>query len=225
MHKLLIRYPRTTLLAADPSLMTDEQLNILFGSKTRVKLLRHFLADPGQKYYVRELTRLLSDHINAIRHELGNLENAGLVSKKKSQGRLYYRLNQAAPGVAELRNLFVKPETQPAPEQRWALSSSPGERSAAPNLGNVKLLVMNGKFVGSQDAPADLLIVGQVDRELLQEYLDDLQDKHGDIRYSLMAEPEYLYRRQLFDRFITLMLTEPKKVVINQLKDRQLVNP
>lgn len=208
--------------------MTTEQLNILFGSKTRVKLLRHFLADPGQKYYVRELTRILADHINAIRHELGNLENAGLVSKKKAQGKLYYRLNQGAPGVQELKLIYSEPKQPVAPSdtevvaQRQFVGSRPGEVTPGPDLGDVALLVQNGKFVNSSTAPADMLVVGEVDDDLFGDYLAGLEQKYGEIRYTIMTETEFAYRRQLFDRYITLMLSEPKKVVVNRLRDREL---
>lgn len=207
--------------------MTNEQLTILFGSKTRVKLLRHFLNDPGQKYYVRELTRLLKDHINAIRHELGNLEKAALVTKKKSQGKLYYRLNQAAPGVTEMKLLFAEAPPASATDdvsRRQITRVLPGEPTPAPDLGDVKLLVQNGKFVNSVEAPADLLVVGNVDDETFKAYLEELEAKYGEVRYSVMSETEYAYRRQLFDRFLTLMLSEPKKVLINELKERQLAN-
>ncbi|MSU75957.1 ArsR family transcriptional regulator [Patescibacteria group bacterium] len=206
--------------------MTNEQLTILFGSKTRVKLLKHFLKDPGQKYFVRELTRLLADHINAIRHELGNLENAGLVTKKKSQGKLYYRLDQEAHGINELKLLFTeRPKAAQVEEvdQRQMYSVRPGQPAPIPNLGDVKLLVQNGKFVSSKEAPADLLVVGDIEEDLLTEYLKGLEKKHGEVRYSLMSETEFAYRSQLFDRFLTLMLAEPKKVIINNLPDRQLV--
>lgn len=208
--------------------MTNEQLNILFGSKTRVKLLRHFLKDPGQKYYVRELTRLLNDHINAIRHELGNLENAGLVTKKKAQGKLYYRLDQAAHGIQELKLLFTEPP-QPTPvsdsealARRQAAGVRAGEPTPGPDVGDVVLMVQNGKFVNSSSAPSDLLVVGETDDDLFGEYLKNLEQKYGEVRYTVMSETEFSYRRQLFDRFITLMLSEPKKVVINRLRDREL---
>lgn len=212
--------------------MDAEQLTTLFGSKTRVKLLRHFLADPEQKYYVRELTRMLDDHINAIRHELGNLESAGLVTKKRSQGRLYYRLNQHVPGVKALQGLFApttkaEPVKEPAPTAPAA--TTPGFFRAAkpegptlPELGNVVLLIQNGKYVGSETAPADMLFVGDPDMNLLKEYLQDEEAKHGELHYAVMSEDEYTYRRQLFDRFITQMLSEPKKIVINILRDRSL---
>lgn len=205
--------------------MTNEQLITLFGSKTRVKLLRHFLRDPGQKYYVRELTRLLNDHINAIRHELSNLESAGLVSKKKTQGKLYYRLDPLMPGLRELQTLFV--DMAPAASSTVASTSyypESGNRPASrvPAIGDVRLLVQNGKFVQSSEAPADLLIVGDIEEDLLNAYVANLEDQHGEVRFAVMTEDEYAYRCSLFDRFITLMLSEPKKVVVNNLRDRQL---
>lgn len=209
--------------------MNNDQLTILFGSKTRVKLLRHFLKDPGQKYYVRELTRILADHINAIRHELGNLEAAGLVTKKKTQGKLYYRLDPNALRIAELSQLFDEPADLPippapgSPPSYTAVTEPPSrEESRLPRLGDVRLLVQNGKFVQSTGAPADLLLVGNIDDDLLASYVEGLEETYGEVRYALMTEQEYAYRRQLFDRFITLMLSEPKKIVINNLKDRQL---
>ena len=201
--------------------MTNEQLTILFGSKTRVKLLRHFLADPEQKYYVRELTRILNDHINAIRHELGNLENAHMVTKKKSQGKLYYRLNQEVHGMTELKELFTEPPApEPEPEPQPVFGTKPAPPK--PELGDIQLLVHNGKFVNNAESPADILVVGEIDDDLFKPYIKKLEAKHGDVRYTVMSEDEFEYRRKLFDRFITLMLSEPKKVIINHLRDRAL---
>ncbi len=212
--------------------MNNEQLSILFGSRTRVKLLRHFLGEPDGKFYVRELTRLLADHINAIRHELGNLEKAELVTKKQAQGKLYYRLNQETAGIKELKQLFAPPAPAPVAEtvlEPGAAAFSgvqvpPRDTSPpAPELGDVRLLVQNGKFVGSKEAPADILLVGDIDDALFKAYIAEMESTHGEIRYSVMSETEFTYRHQLFDRFITLMLGEPKKVVVNGLRDRQLV--
>ena len=54
-------------------------LEQLFGSRTRVKLLRLFLLNPEDKYYVREITRLVSEQINSVRRELSNLESLDLI--------------------------------------------------------------------------------------------------------------------------------------------------
>ena len=55
-------------------------LEKIFGSKTRVILLRLFINNPDRFYFVREITRNLNLHLNSIRRELANLENLGIVA-------------------------------------------------------------------------------------------------------------------------------------------------
>ena len=45
-------------------------LEHLFGSRTRVKLLKIFLSNPDKDYFVRELTRKIKERINSARREL-----------------------------------------------------------------------------------------------------------------------------------------------------------
>ena len=56
----------------------------LFGSNTRVKLLKLFLFNPNEKYFVRELTRVLDEHINSIRRELENLLSMEIIKEIKA---------------------------------------------------------------------------------------------------------------------------------------------
>ena len=55
-------------------------LESLFGSRTRVKLLRLFMSHPDQRWFVRELTRVVQEQINSVRRELDHLEHLGLIS-------------------------------------------------------------------------------------------------------------------------------------------------
>ena len=55
-------------------------LDQLFGSKTRVRLLRLFLHNPEQAFFVRQLSRKIGAQINGVRNELDNLVDLGLVS-------------------------------------------------------------------------------------------------------------------------------------------------
>ena len=54
-------------------------LEQLFGSKTRTKLMKLFLLNPEQIYFIRELTRVIDTQINSVRRELDNLEHCGLI--------------------------------------------------------------------------------------------------------------------------------------------------
>lgn len=55
-------------------------LEKLFGSKARARLLKHFLLNSDQEFYIRQLARDLDLQVNSVRRELNNLEDFGLLS-------------------------------------------------------------------------------------------------------------------------------------------------
>ena len=52
-------------------------------SKVRVKLIETFLTDPEEMFYIRELTRKIDEEINAVRRELLNMKQSGMVKEEK----------------------------------------------------------------------------------------------------------------------------------------------
>jgi len=62
-------------------------LQKLFRSRTRVKLLTLFMMNPGREMYVREIARSTEENINAIRRELANLEEMGLLKSKRRKSK------------------------------------------------------------------------------------------------------------------------------------------
>ena len=193
----------------------------LFGSKTRYKLLRLFMANPNRSFYVREITRKIDEQINSVRRELSNLLSIGVIKSDSSNNRLYYEVNQKFDKYKALVNLFSKPtkasnasenDAQVASEDPKAEpDTSIDSQKVAPKeraLGNVSLVVLGGTFTRNNQAPADLLIVGNVTPSSLKAYVDDLESTiNGEIRYMTLTDDEFAYRRQINDRFIRLMLT------------------
>ncbi|KKU08459.1 MAG: Transcriptional regulator, partial [Candidatus Collierbacteria bacterium GW2011_GWC2_45_40] len=59
-------------------------------------------------YYVRQLTRITKEEINAVRRELDHLQKAGLLSSEKRGNRLYYSVKTNFPLYPELTNLVIK---------------------------------------------------------------------------------------------------------------------
>ncbi len=139
-------------------------LERLFGSKTRVLLLRLFLNNPDDYFFVRELSRRLGAHLNSVRRELENLETIGIITshtkkdlekeveKKLKDNKKYYKLNNNFVFVEELRALLIKAQL--------ILEQSLIKKVEA--LGSISFFLLSGVFVGRTDAPADLLIVGRV---------------------------------------------------------------
>lgn len=189
--------------------MSSSILKALFSSQTRVKLLSTFLLHPDQEYFIRELTRLLSEQINSIRRELENLRRIGLVKARHRNRKKYYRVDQEFVLFSELKSIFAK-EVQ---------ADSPIVASLK-QLPNVKLVVLAGSFVGAE-SKVDLLVVGIVKKEILEALL--LQDPSlRDVKYSIFSEGDFLYRLSLRDRFITEIVSDPRHLIVINTIQREI---
>jgi DNA-binding transcriptional ArsR family regulator len=178
-------------------------LEYLFGSKTRVRLLRLFFGEPEKMYFVRELTRILDVQINAIRRELELLQEAGIVEEVKavdivendSQSiKKYYRLSQGSLIFPELQALLYKEKL--LNEHNFIEEL----KAKAPGM---KMLILSGHFTGDEKAPTDMLIVGDVRESIITKLIEQYEHDHRVIfRYTFMKEQEFLDRRHIMDKFL-----------------------
>ena len=75
----------------------------LITSKSRIKLLAVFLAEPFEMFHVRECVRRTGDEINAVRRELQFLEKHGILNRENRANRVYYSLDKTYPFYFDLR--------------------------------------------------------------------------------------------------------------------------
>jgi len=187
-------------------------LEHLFGSKTRVKLLRIFLINEDTAYFVRELTRTVDAQINSIRRELNNLEKLGMIvasdePEDVNAQKKFYRLNKNFVLYRELRELILKAQ----------LLIENNLIEEIKNFGTVKYLALTGFFVGQENASTDMLIVGSVDKKKLSKLINAFQkDMNREINYTVMATVEFNHRRRITDRFLYAVLESKKIVVIDE---------
>jgi DNA-binding transcriptional ArsR family regulator len=83
-------------------------LEHLFSSRTRVKLLELFLLRPEKEVHVREVCRITGLNINAVRRELANLEELGLLRSRRVGNTRLYTVNIAFPVYQELTGILLK---------------------------------------------------------------------------------------------------------------------
>ena len=199
-------------------------LEHLFGSRTRVKLLSLFLRNSDEPVFVRELTRRVDTQINAVRREIANLVNLGLLTEatvvepplpggRKQPGlkKKYYRLNKQFPLLEEISALILKAEV--------LLDGKLDQQIL--QLGEVKYLALLGKFVGDPQIPVDLFIVGQLPSDRLKEILSEVEKAHGiEINFSLLTLEEFRYRKEIGDRFVHGVLEGRRKVIVDRLHER-----
>lgn len=190
----------------------------LFGSGTRVKLMRVFLENPEGKFFVRELTRMTDSLINSVRRELGNLIElkliktnevveplAGEQEKKGLNVKKYYYLNKKNLFLQDLTNLFAK--------GRLLLEKKLIERIK--KLGDIRYISFGGIFVDDDKAMTDLLIIGDLELDKAKENLRKFEQEVGrTIRYTIMEESEYNLRKDIADGFLDQIMTCAKNIVV-----------
>ena len=84
------------------------KLQDLLVSRVRAKLIKTFLGQPQEIFYVRQLVRLTGEEINAVRRELKRMEDRGMVKKEPRGNRLYYHFNKSYAYYQDLISLVAK---------------------------------------------------------------------------------------------------------------------
>ena len=191
-------------------------LEQLFGSRTRVLLLRLFLDYPEKAFYVRELARTLGSQLHSIRRELENLEIFGFLKvvptdEKDGDGetqKKYYVMNTDFILYPELRALFLK--------ARLLIEKDLVRRLQ--EIGRIQFLALTGMFVGLTEWPTDIFIVGSANRRKIRSLIHRFEKElHQQINYTIMTKPEFKYRREITDRFIFNVLENKKIVIIDKI--------
>lgn len=207
-------------------------LDKLLGSKTREKVLRLYLSEPGARYYIREIERKLDLSISALRREMDNLFKLGFLREVpqeelvglgrdeqeekeiRMQKRKYYVINADFIFYPELKALFAKNKYL----SRDALIKK------LQGLGQIDLLVLSGSFVGIEDAKVDILIVGDVDRTALSKLIEGFEKElDGPIYWVLFSREEYENRKAIMDKFLFEVLQGKKIELINKLDNLESV--
>lgn len=83
-------------------------LEKIFTSKARVRLMQLFLSHRNQKYYQRQLEKILGMNIRSLQVEISNLLGIGFLQKEKDGNRIYYCVNESFPLLEELYRLILK---------------------------------------------------------------------------------------------------------------------
>ena len=197
-------------------------LEKLFGSKARVKILKLFLLNPTDKFYIRQLARDLKLQLNSVRRELENLEHFGILTsdiKKDEAGdgenkitggqeKKYFRANPDFVLFDEIKALIIKAQILYEKDFVKKLQA----------MGKIKLLVLTGIFVNNPNTLIDILLVGKINKIKLMKLIKELEIELGkEINFTVFEPHEFKYRRDITDIFLYGVLDGRKMVVIDEI--------
>lgn len=182
-------------------------MEVLIGSKARVKLLTLFLLNPDKRFYVRELARKTEENINSVRRELQKLESIGLLRSEAEGNMKYYTVNKKMSIYDDLKNIFLKTE---------GIGNILTDKLT--ELGKINYAFIYGSFAKGEEqlsSDIDIMIVGNADEKKLIKILRSLEERLSrEINYTLLSPREFKSRIKNKDPFITNVMKEKKIMVI-----------
>jgi hypothetical protein len=186
----------------------DEPLQKLFGSATRLKLLRLFLFNPSLSFTASEAASRARVSADQARREAEFLAKVGLVDARRGSAK-HYSLNPGFAYTSELQSLLLNTSNR-ADDIYQRLR----------NIGLLKLIVIGGVFIGEWGGEqADLfIVVNRLKEDRLKNAVKILESEIGrELRFAVLSEQEFFYRLNMNDRLVRDVFDLPHRIVFDQL--------
>jgi hypothetical protein len=138
---------------------------------------------------------------------LAKLEDMGLLRKRQSGNRLYYKVDTSHIFYSELLAMVSKGEGVGG----LILKNTK-------DLGTIKFAVVSTAFLRGRKSTVldvDLFVVGDIDLEVMKRIISMAEREMGvEINYSVMSEEDFTFRKRKNDHFISKVLTQSRTMLI-----------
>ena len=171
-------------------------------SGSRIKLLQVLFNQPGEMFYIRQLTRLTNEKLNSVRRDLENLKDSGLLETEPRGNKIFYWVNTKHIFFEEILSLVIK-------------TSGLGHQliKNRQRLGNIKFIMFSGRFAralkkSEKSQDVDILVVGRVVLPELTALVKKEEDERGvEINYTVITEDDFSFRKKNRDPFLLQILS------------------
>jgi|SRR3972149_2076185 len=185
-------------------------LSEIITSKVRVKILDLFFSNVREMYHVRGIVREIKEEINAVRRELGKMEQAGLLKKESRGNRLYYFLNTEYHFFEDLLAIVSK---------TTGLGNEIIQNKN--KVGRLSFVMFSGKFARKKDRKrddsVDVLVVGEISLPELSVIIRKEESKRNqEINYTVMSREELEFRKKRRDPFLQEILSGSRVMIIGE---------
>ncbi len=179
---------------------------------------------PGQSFYVREITRLIDEQINSVRRELSNMLEVGVITSDTADNKLYYEVNQRYDYYTALRAMFAGEAITAGQAAAQATDGAQEHHVAVMHeIPALRLAIFAGVLVKGSLAPLDILLVGNLAPAKVKAAIALIEKHEGRaLNYTVLPYDEFYYRLSVRDKFITEVLANKHRVVVD--KDNVLPN-
>jgi hypothetical protein len=187
--------------------MTDP-LGKLFGSQTRIKLLRLFLFNPRLSFTAAQAAARARVTPAEARKEIDLFYKSGLLKRSRRGGAGRFILREDFLYREALQALLIN-----APARAEEIVSR------LRGSGAVKFVVLSGVFVGEWERTLDILIVAdRLAERKLKGKIRRLEAELGkELQYALLTSSDFLYRLNMNDKLLRDVFDYPHTIVLDKL--------
>lgn len=175
-------------------------------TKNRAELLRLFLTNPDQSFYMQEIGRILGKKPGNFQRTINNMEKEGiLVSEYKANAR-YFKANKGYSLYKELESIVFK-----------TVGVIGSIREVLKKDRNISYAFIYGSYAKAKESylsDVDLILVGKPDEDKLIKELDRLEELlRREINYKLYSLTDFKKEVKQKDPFLLEILRD-KKIMI-----------
>ncbi len=185
-------------------------LEYFITSRTKRTLLKLFLTNPERRFYTREVAKLSGEPLNAVRRELGYLEEAGLLRSHREGNLKYFEVVEEFPFYAELKKIVYS-----------TIALGDYLKDRLKDAESVELAFIYGSVARDEEtgkSDIDLFVMGEIEEAELHEIVSDVEKGIGrEINYTLMTREEFEERRARGEPFVTRIMGERNLVLMGNL--------
>ncbi|UCD35868.1 MAG: winged helix-turn-helix transcriptional regulator [Nitrospiraceae bacterium] len=180
-------------------------LEKLFTSGIRADIMSLLFNNPEEKFYVREIARLVNKNPSGVKRELDKLLKMDLVETEREGNLKYFKVNRNSPLFPELKGLIAKS------------LGLPGALKSVLKASEAKSAFIHGPYVNNTNLPSlDLFVVS--DSNHIRKTLDDIEKRFGrEINLTLLNSPDYKSKKKSGDRQLRKLLNAKKILLLGRL--------
>lgn len=195
-----------------------EILGKLFGSASRVKILRLFLFNQGAAFSAEEVAERSKANLYAVKHELKLLRKVGFIKRRAGKKPTAKKHGASADGwMLDERFAYL------VPMQKLLLDtvfmSDTEIHSRFSGAGKLKLVIVGGVFVQHFESRLDLLIAGDnLKRHSVENAVKGIEAEIGkELTYAAFDTQELHYRMGMYDRLLRDVMENPHRALLDKI--------
>jgi hypothetical protein len=200
-----------------------EILGKLFGSPSKVKIMRLFLLNPDQGFESKDVAERSRVSASSARKEISVLSSAGFLRKKsfikeeiKKRGKKEFIQKKRVQGwffnsdfeyKHSLKDLLIDAEFI----NRDSLAKK------IKSLGKIKLAVVAGVFTRDPESRIDIMVVGDnLKRSSIDRFIKNLEAEIGkELAYAVFETQDFIYRSNMYDKLVRDVIDYPHDKLID----------